>query len=83
MIILKTFYFTPYCRDFNARIGIRNGTWNSEVLNDMCCDKDSDTEPFPRRSNDIQVITFGRQLIDVCDMYECMILNELIDCGFD
>ena len=27
--------------------------------------------------------TFGNQLIDLCDMYECMILNGLTECGFD
>ena len=36
-----------------------------------------------RRSNDTHVNTFENQLIDLCDMYECMILNGLIECGFD
>ena len=71
------------CGDFNARTGTQNGTWNTEDLDDMCCDKNSDTKPFPRRSNDIQMNTFGNQLIDLFDMYECMILNGLMECGFD
>ncbi len=71
------------CGDFNARTGIRNGTRDAEDLDDVFCNRDCDKEPFPRRSNDTHVNTFGNQLIDLCDMYECMILNGLTECGFD
>ena len=71
------------CGDFNSRTGTRNDTWNTEDLDDMCCDKNSNTEPFPRRSNYIPTNTFVSQLLDLCDMYQCIILNGLIECGFD
>ena len=66
------------CGDFNARTGIRNGTRDAEDLDDVFCNRDCDKEPFPRRSNDTHVNTFGNQLIDLCDMYEFMIF-EWID----
>ena len=28
-------------------------------------------------------LSLSNQLIDLCDMYECMILNGLTECGFD
>ena len=71
------------CGDFNARTGIRNGTRDAEDLDDVFCNRDCDKEPFLRRSNDTHVNTSGNQLIDLCDMYVCMILNGLTECGFD
>ena len=70
------------CGDFNARTGTGNGTRDAENLDDVFCNTDCDKEPFPRRSNDTHLNTFGNQPIDLCDMYECMILNGLTECGF-
>ena len=49
----------------------------------ICVVVKTDTESFPRGSNDIQMNRFGNQLINVFDMYESMILSRLVECGFD
>ena len=69
------------CGDFNVRTGTGNGTRDAENLDIVFCNRDCDKESFPRRSNDTHVNTFGNQLIDLCDTYECMIFNGLTECG--
>ena len=38
---------------------------------------------FPRVSRDVDVNAFGEQLLEIGYMYECIILNGLIERGFD
>ena len=38
---------------------------------------------FPRKSQDNHTNAFGQQLIELCSMCECLILNGLSEYGFD
>ena len=38
---------------------------------------------FARKSQDIHTNVFGQQLIELCSMCECLILNGLSEYGFD
>ena len=42
-----------------------------------------DCEIFTRRSQDKDTNAFGEQLLELCNMYECVILNGLTDYSFD
>ena len=39
--------------------------------------------PLPRRSQDSTTNSFGEQLLEFCNMFDCAILNGLCDPGFD
>jgi exonuclease III len=62
-------FYILLCGDFNARTGKRNTLYTEEgVLRNS-------EEYFERFSDDLIVNGFGRKCIDVCQMFECSILN--------
>ena len=60
------------CGDLNARTASENYTDIAEDFQDIMLQADS---IFPRKSQDLTVNTFGQQLLDFCNMYDCVILN--------
>ena len=64
------------CGDLNARTASENYTGIAEDFQDIMLQANS---IFPRKSQDIIVNTFGQQLLDFCNMYDCVILNGLCE----
>jgi hypothetical protein len=76
------------CGDLNARTGQKNAQLSR--LDDDCWDpltsgykSDDEDKEFDRSSEDLNVNTFGRQLLELCEMLNCIILNGLKNAGFD
>ena len=68
------------CGDLNARTASENynqvqDDWE-DVLAKVC-------DCFPRKSQDNHTNVFGQQLIELCNMCEYLILNGLLERGFD
>ena len=57
------------------------------IINDpLLFDKENDDKDeliFERNSDDGEINLFGRQLLEVCKMFHCVILNWLCQWGFD
>ena len=70
------------CGDLNARTGKENYIINDPLLFDKEND-DKDELIFERNSDDGEISLFGRQLLEVCKMSDCVILNGLCQWGFD
>ena len=64
------------CGDLNARTASENYTGIAEDFQDIMLQANS---IFPRKSQDLIVNTFGQQLLDFCNMYDCVILNGLCE----
>ena len=60
--------------DLNARTASQNYTGISEDFEELMVQTDS---LFPRKSQDDTINTFGQQLLEFCNMYDCIILNGL------
>ena len=68
------------CGDPNAR----TASENYNQLQDDCEDVLAKVcDCFPRKSQDNHMKVFGQQLIELCNMCECIILNGLSERGFD
>ena len=70
------------CRDLNARTGKEHYSRNESNV----CDNESDGNndlTLDRNSEDRDFNMCGRQLLEVCKMLECVILNGLCQMGFD
>ena len=66
--------------DFNARTASRNFSGISDDFDDMSINVNTQ---FPRVSQDDSSNMFGDQLLELCNMYECLILNGLHGSNFD
>ena len=64
------------CGDLNARTASENYTGIAEDFQDIMLQANS---IFPRKSQDLIVNTFGQQLLNFCNMYDCVILNGLCE----
>ena len=68
------------CGDLNTRTASENYNQVQDDCEDVLakvCDC------FPRKSQDNHTNVFGQQLIELCNMCECLILNGLLERGFD
>ena len=68
------------CGDPNARTASENYNQVQDDCEDVLakvCDC------FPRKSEDNHTNVFGQQLIELCNMCECLYLNGLSERGFD
>ena len=70
------------CGDFNARTASMNYCLNGDFA-DFEKTHFSNDNPFPRESQDRNVNTFGEQLLELCNVFDCVILNGLSERGFD
>lgn len=68
------------CGDFNARTASENVTLCTDDLDDL---NETVENLFPRQSRDTEKNVFGEQLLELCNLYECVILNGLLSHGFD
>eukprot|EP00745_Piridium_sociabile_P032434 TRINITY_DN5471_c0_g1_i2.p1 TRINITY_DN5471_c0_g1~~TRINITY_DN5471_c0_g1_i2.p1 ORF type:complete len:1139 (-),score=92.24 TRINITY_DN5471_c0_g1_i2:303-3719(-) len=66
--------------DLNARTAAQNYSFSSNELDDMSVNENTQ---IPRISQDNGTNMFGDQLIELCNMYDCTILNGLCDGEFD
>ena len=73
-------FYLILCGDLNARTGSKNCKKVNDNFDDTLTEEG---EIFPRRSQDKDTNTFGEQLLELCSMYECVILNGLVDYSFD
>ena len=78
------------CGDLNARTGNENYKGEVECLEDITVGGDSsnvieseERNIYARRSDDTELNMFGRQLLEVCEMLQCIILNGMCAKGFD
>ena len=69
-------FYLIICGDLNARTGKENYIINDPFLFDKEND-DKDELIFERNSDDGEINLFGRQLLEVCKMFDCVILNGL------
>ena len=75
-------FYLIICGDLNTRTGKENYIINDPLLFDKEND-DKDELIFDRNSDDGEINLFGRQLLEVGKMYDCVILNGLCQWGFD
>ena len=73
-------FYLLQCGDFNARTASENYNQVQDDYEDVLSKVVSS---FPRQSQDNHTNVFGRQLIELCSMCECLILNGLSEYGFD
>ena len=75
-------FYLMICGDFNARTASKNcNYWSSDDMEPFdVCDNDS---VMSRTSQDKEVNVFGQQLLELCNVTECAILNGLTDYGCD
>jgi hypothetical protein len=75
-------FFLVLTGDFNARTACNNYSTNYDNEDferlHLCTDSD-----LPRKSQDMQTNMFGNQLVELCNMFDCVILNGLYEYGFD
>ena len=69
------------CGDLNARTGTNNFSPGINNLSDILFDKESFS--YARKSQDTKSNTFGDQLIEFCNIFDCLILNGLEENNFD
>ena len=70
--------------DFNARTGSKNYSFQGEDIDiDFNDDVFQDSDSFPRKAQDTDTNPFGEQLIEFCNLFECVILNGLSQFNFD
>ena len=68
--------------DLNARTACENYSFNADV--DVFEEpQSSDQTHFPRKSQDSHMNGFGEYLIELCNTFDCIILNGLCDKEFD
>ena len=68
--------------DFNARTANGNGEYEND--NDLDCQRnDFVAEVFRRTSQDLETNQFGDQLLEFCNIHDCLILNGLQKWNFD
>ena len=75
----KDDFYVFMCGDFNARTGQENG---KETTHTVATSGDNDCV-FERASRDTIVNGFGKQLISICDAFDCSILNGIKTFRFD
>ena len=73
------------CGDLNARTGSANAVLADSYDVDFNKIQVSDSENvvFERTSDDKETNTFGKQLLDLCSMFQCIILNGARQFEFD
>ena len=64
-------FYILLCGDLNARTANLNSCLSARDVQD----NDADEVMYERSSDDETVNTFGRKLIEVCQMFQCSILN--------
>ena len=70
------------CGDLNSRTASMN--YCSDVdISDLEQSQISNDNTFPRESQDSHVNVFGEQLLDFCNVFDCVILNGLCESEFD
>lgn len=73
-------FYLLLCGDFNSRTASENVSYTENELEEMLGREDN---LFPRQSKDNEKNVFGEQLLELCNLYECVILNGLSSHGFD
>lgn len=73
------------CGDLNARTGSDNAVHNDsyDVEWNSMREKVDDSALFQRISDDKETNAFGKELLDLCSMFNCVILNGLQQFDFD
>ena len=67
--------------DLNARTASENYCFAGDESDFLV--SESLESKFPRISQDMQLNCFGEQLLEFCNMFDCLILNGLCDHAFD
>ena len=76
--------FLVICGDLNARTGCKNAASMERHGDDWIFDNDSvNGDIFVRTSQDKETNAFGKNLLDLCSMFDCVILNGLTQFGFN
>ena len=75
-------FYIMICGDLNARTACENALM-SEDLSPFDHHVDVDVPLFKRRSDDKGMSNFGKDLLNVCSTFDCVIANGLIDYRFD
>ena len=73
-------FYLLLCGDLNARTASENYDQVQDDYEDVLSKV---INSFPRKSQDNHTNAFGQQLIELCSMCECLILNGLSEYGFD
>lgn len=68
------------CGDLNARTASSNC---SKILDDLDSITDEQSDFFPRQSQDTVTNIFGEQLLELCNIFEYVILNGLSENNYD
>ena len=72
------------CGDMNARTADKNYSGHSletEGIEDVI--NVNNSSPYPRKSQDKGENSFGTQLLEFCDIFDCLIVNGLTSHGLD
>ena len=78
--------FHLICGDLNARTRREKYSRNDSLYyddNERDGNDDSDDLPLKRNSDDRETNVFGKQLLEVCNKFDCVILNGLCQRGFN
>jgi hypothetical protein len=68
--------FLVICGDLNARTGNQNAELFESYESEWIFQNDRVNEDmFDRNSQDKETNAFGKELLDMCGMFDCMILN--------
>ena len=70
------------CGDLNARTASKNYTASLFEDDEQFC-RQNQSALFPRNSQDKEVNRFGEQLLEFCNIFDCIILNGLSASGFN
>ena len=68
------------CGDFNARTGSKNMCDVDDDFDVLACQNE---DIFSRSSKDSESNIFGDQLLELCNMSDCIILNGLLENHYD
>lgn len=73
------------CGDLNARTGSENAAQMDNDFENMIRvrDENENFSFFKRKSDDKEINGFGRDLLDMCSIFDCIILNGLTNFGYD
>ena len=75
-------FFVLISGDLNARTSSQNYSFNGDGFDFRDTTVPNDNS-FARKSQDNHVSNFGEQLVEICNMFDCIILNGLVDYSFD
>lgn len=77
-------FFLVICGDLNARTGCQNAEVFESYEDEWIFQKDSVNEDmFVRSSQDKETNAFGKELLDMCAMFDLIILNGIRLLGYD